>query len=115
MYPFLAGNRVRTIGVASPQRVGTMPDVPTMAEQGLQGFEGFAWQGLVVPAGASTDMVAHFSKALQTALADTRTKARLQALGVEPMPGTAAQMGSFARSEREKWGRVITKVGVRLD
>ena len=39
----------------------------------------------------------------------------LQALGVEPMPGTAAQMGSFARAEREKWGRVITKVGVKLD
>eukprot|EP01030_Chromulinospumella_sphaerica_P002137 gene2137-2091_t len=82
---------------------------------GLQGFEGFAWQGLVVPTGAPADVVANFSKALQTALADTRTKARLQALGVEPMPGTAAQMGSFARTEREKWGRVITKVGVKLD
>ena len=46
---------------------------------------------------------------------ELRGKARLQALGVEPMPGTAAQMGSFARTEREKWGRVITKVGVKLD
>ncbi len=115
VYPFLAGNKVRAIGVASPQRVATMPDVPTISEQGLQGFEGFAWQGLVVPTGAPADVVASFSKALQTALADTRTKARLQALGVEPMPGTAAQMGSFARTEREKWGRVITKVGVKLD
>jgi len=115
VYPFLAGNKVRAIGVASPQRVGTMPDVPTISEQGLNGFEGFAWQGLVVPTGASADVVANFSKALQTALTDTRTKARLQALGVEPMPGSAAQMGSFARTEREKWGRVITKVGVKLD
>ena len=72
-------------------------------------------QRLVVPTGAPADVVASFSKALQTALADTRTKARLQAMGVEPMPGTAAQMGSFARTEREKWGRVITKVGVKLD
>lgn len=46
---------------------------------------------------------------------ELRGKARLQALGVEPMPGTAAQMGSFARTERESWGRVITKVGVKLD
>ena len=115
MYPFLAGNKVRAIGVASPQRVATMPDVPTISEQGLQGFEGFAWQGLVVPTGASADVAATFSNALQAALADTRTKARLQALGVEPMPGTAAQMGSFARTEREKWGRVITKVGLKLD
>lgn len=70
----------------------------------------------LVNTGAPADVVANFSKALQTALADTRTKARLQALGVEPMPGTAAaQMGSFAHAEREKWGRVITKVGVKLD
>jgi tripartite-type tricarboxylate transporter receptor subunit TctC len=115
VYPFLAGNKVRAIGVASPQRVATMPDVPTISEQGLQGFEGFAWQGLVVPAGAPADVVTQFSKALQTALADTRTKARLQALGVEPMPGTPALMGSFTRAERDKWGRVITKVGVKLD
>ena len=115
VYPFLAGNKVRAIGVASPQRVATMADVPTISEQGLQGFEGFAWQGLVVPAGAPADVVTQFSKALQTALADTRTKARLQALGVEPMPGTPALMGSFTRAERDKWGRVITKVGVKLD
>lgn len=115
VYPFLSAGKVRALGVASPQRVATMPDVPTIAEQGLQGFEGYAWQGLVLPAAASADTAATFSKALQAALGDTRTKARLQALGVEPMPGTAAQMGSFARAEREKWGRVINKVGVKLD
>jgi len=115
VYPFLATNKVRAIGVASPQRVATMPDVATIQEQGLQGFEGYAWQGLVAPTGTSAEAVAQFSKALQTALADTRTRARLQALGVEPLPGTPAQMGSYARAEREKWGRVITKVGVKLD
>nr|WP_315466399.1 tripartite tricarboxylate transporter substrate binding protein [uncultured Rhodoferax sp.] len=115
VYPFLAANKVRAIGVASPQRVATMPEVATIQEQGLQGFEGYAWQGLVVPAGTSAEAVAQFSKALQAALADTRTRARLQALGVEPLPGTPAQMGSYARAEREKWGRVITKVGIKLD
>lgn len=115
VYPFLATNKVRAIGVASPQRVATMPDVATLQEQGLQGFEGYAWQGLVAPTGTAPEAMAQFSKALQTALADTRTRARLQALGVEPLPGTPAQMGSYARAEREKWGRVITKVGVKLD
>ena len=67
------------------------------------------------PTGTSADAVANFSKALQAALADTRTKSRLQAPGVEPLPGTPAQMATFARAEREKWGRVVTKVGVRLD
>lgn len=114
-YPFLAAGKVRAIGVASPQRVATMPELPTIAEQGLPGFEGFAWQGLVAPSGTPTQALVQFSQALQTALADTRTKARLQALGVEPMPGSAAQMARFARAEREKWGRVITRLGLRLD
>ncbi|QNP58889.1 Bug family tripartite tricarboxylate transporter substrate binding protein [Paenacidovorax monticola] len=115
VYPFLAARKVKAIGVASPQRVATAPDVPTLQEQGLAGFEGYAWQGIVVPTGTSSEVVGKFSGALQTALADTRTRARLQALGVEPMPGTPAQMASFSKSEREKWGAVIAKVGVKLD
>ena len=114
-YPFIHGKKLKAIAVASPARLSTMPDVPTAHEQGLKGFEGYAWQGLVVPTGAPADVVASFSKALQTAPADTRTKARLQALGVEPLPGTPAQMASYAKTEREKWGRVIKQVGVKLD
>ncbi|RAR76077.1 tripartite-type tricarboxylate transporter receptor subunit TctC [Paracidovorax anthurii] len=115
VYPFLAAHKVKAIGVASPQRVATAPDVPTMAEQGLPGFEGYAWQGLVAPAGVPAETIAQFSRALQSALGDTRTRARLQAMGVEPLPGTPAQMGQFVRAEREKWGRVIRQAGVRLD
>lgn len=114
-YPFLNGKKVKAIGVASAQRVATMPDVPTLNEQGLKGFEGYAWQGLVVPTGTPADATAKFASALQTALNSTPVKARLQALGVEPMPGTPADMAKFSRSEREKWGAVITKVGVKLD
>jgi len=114
-YPFLNGGKLKAIGVASPQRVATMPEVPTLNEQGLKGFEGYAWQGLVVPAGTPPEVVNSLSKALQTALNSTTVKARLQALGVEPLPGTPAQMASYAKTEREKWGRVIKQVGVKLD
>lgn len=114
-YPFLNGKKVKAIGVASAQRVATMPDVPTLNEQGLKGFEGYAWQGLVVPTGTPAEATAKFASALQTALNSTPVKARLQALGVEPLPGTPADMAKFSRSEREKWGAVITKVGVKLD
>ena len=114
-YPFLNGGKLKAIGVASPQRVATMPDVPTLNEQGLKGFEGYAWQGLVVPTGTPPEVVNSLSKALQTALNSTTVKARLQALGVEPLPGTPAQMASYAKTEREKWGRVIKQVGVKLD
>ncbi|RUP30365.1 MAG: tripartite tricarboxylate transporter substrate binding protein [Curvibacter sp.] len=114
-YPFLNGGKLKAIGVASPQRVTTMPEVPTLNEQGLKGFEGYAWQGLVVPTGTPSEVVNNLSKALQAALNATAVKARLQALGVEPLPGTPAQMASYAKAEREKWGRVIKQVGVKLD
>lgn len=113
--PFLQSGKLRALGVASPQRMATLADVPTIMEQGLKGFEGYAWQGLVVPTGTPPEAATQFAKALQTALGDTRTKARLQALGVEPMPGTAADMATFAKNEKEKWGRVIVQAGVKLD
>ncbi len=114
-YQFINGKKVKPIGVASAHRVETMADVPTLQEQGLKGFEGYAWQGLVVPTGTPAEVTTGFSKALQAALHSTPVKARMQALGVEVTPGTPAQMASFARTEREKWGGVITKVGVKLD
>lgn len=113
--PFLSEKKVRAIGVASPARVNVLPQVATLQEQGLKGFEGYAWQGIVVPAGSSGEVVQKFSQSLQLALADTRTKARLAAMGVEPMPGSAEQMGQFVRGERAKWGRVIAANQIKLD
>lgn len=115
IYPFLNTRKVKAIGVASLERVATAADVPTLHEQGVNGFEGYAWQGLVAPTGTSAESVAKFSHGLQTALNDTRTRARLQAMGVETLPGTPAQMAAFSKAERAKWGTVITKVGVKLD
>ena len=92
-----------------------MPGRPTLDEQGLKGFEGYAWQGIVVPKGSSAEVVKKFSQSLQFALADTRTKARLAAMGVEPMPGSSEQMEKFVSNERSKWGRVITANNIKLD
>ncbi|HEX6707132.1 MAG TPA: tripartite tricarboxylate transporter substrate binding protein [Albitalea sp.] len=114
-WQYVTSGKLRAIGVASPQRVKTMAEVPTLAEQGLSGFEAYAWQGLVVPAGTPADMVAALNKSLVEALDSTPVKARLQALGVEPTPGTPAQMTSYARTERERWGRVIRDAGIKLD
>ncbi len=113
--PFIEGKKVKVVGVASAKRLNLLPEVPTLDEQGLKGFEGYAWQGLVVPTGTPADATAGFAKALQDALASTPVKARMQALGVETMPGTPAQMAEFSRTERAKWGEVITKTGVKLD
>lgn len=113
--PFIEGRKVKVIGVASGKRHVLLPEVPTIGEQGLKGFEGYAWQGLVVPAGTPAEATASFAKALQDALASTSVKARMQSLGVETLAGTPADMAAFTRAERDKWGAVITKVGVKLD
>ena len=114
-YQHVVSGKLRAIGVASPQRVKTMSEIATLAEQGLSGFEAYAWQGLVVPAGTPAETVAALNRSLVAALESTSVKARLQALGVEPTPGTPAQMASYARAERERWGRVIRDSGIKLD
>ena len=113
--PFLGEKKLKAIGVASPARIDVLPKVATLQEQGLKGFEGYAWQGIVVPKGSSGEVVKKFSQSLQFALADTRTKARLAAMGVEPMPGSSEQMDKFVSTERGKWGRVITANNIKLD
>ncbi|WP_157269605.1 Bug family tripartite tricarboxylate transporter substrate binding protein [Azohydromonas aeria] len=111
----VASGKVRAIGVASPARLKTLPEVPTLAEQGLKGFEAYAWQGLVVPSGTGDDVVARLNKALVAALESTPVKARFQTLGLEPLPGTPEQMASYVRAERGRWGALIQANNIRLD
>jgi tripartite-type tricarboxylate transporter receptor subunit TctC len=112
---FVLAGKVKAIAVASAQRIATLPDVPTLAEQGLSGFEAYAWQGLSVPAGTPLETVTKLNKALVEALSSTALKARFQALGVEGLPGTPAQMASYVKSERERWGRLIRDNGIKVD
>lgn len=112
---YVAAGKLRAIAVASPARLATLPEIPTLSEQGLTDFTAFAWQGLVVPAGTPAETVARYGKALQLALESTQVKARFQALGLEGMPGTAQQMASFTRQERERWGKLVQSAGIKLD
>lgn len=112
---YIATGKLRAIGVASPERLKTMPEVPTLAEQGLKDFVAYAWQGLVVPAGTPAETVAKLSKALQAALDATPVKARFQTLALEAMPGTPQQMSDYTRAERQRWGKVVQAAGIKLD
>jgi len=111
----IASGKLKALGVASAARLKSLPDVPTLAEQGLAGFEAYAWQGLVVPAAASPETVARLNKALVAALDSPAVKERFQSLALDPLPGTPAQMAAYARSERERWGKLIRDNGIKLD
>ena len=111
----LGSGRLRALGVASAQRLATFPEIPTLAEAGLPGFEVYAWQGLVVPAATPAATVTALAQALQQALASTPVKARLQTLSLEALPGSPAQMTAYLRTERERWGKLIADKGIKLD
>ena len=102
VHQHIGAGKLRALGVASPVRLKTMSEIPTLAEQGLTGFEAYAWQGLVVPAGTSPELTAKLSKALQEALASTPVKARFQTLALEALPGTPQQMAGYVAAERER-------------
>ena len=112
---FINAGRLRPIGIASPQRVKNFETIPTLDEQGIKGFEAYAWQGLAAPAGTPADVITKLNKTLVEALNSTPVKARFQVLGLEPTPSTPAQMASYAKAEREKWAQVIRASGIKLD
>ena len=112
---YVGTGKLRALGVASPARLKTLPDVPTLAEQGLKDFEAYAWQGLVVPAATPNDFVAKLSQSLQAALNSAPVKDRFQTLGLEALPGTPEQMAAYAKSERARWGTLIRANNIKLD
>jgi tripartite-type tricarboxylate transporter receptor subunit TctC len=114
-YPQITAGKLRPLGVASPKRVKNFETIPTLAEQGLKGFEAYAWQGLVVPASTPQPVVDQLAKALHAALEATPVRARFQVLGLEAIPSTPKEMADYARAERSKWGEVIRAANIKLD
>ncbi|MBS0468071.1 MAG: tripartite tricarboxylate transporter substrate binding protein [Proteobacteria bacterium] len=112
---FINGNKLRALGIASNKRVKNFEDVATLNEQGMKGFEAYAWQGLVAPAGTPREVVEKLNRALLAAMDNTEVKARLQALGLEAIPSSPAQMDKYATDERAKWSRVIKVSHLKLD
>jgi tripartite-type tricarboxylate transporter receptor subunit TctC len=111
----IQAGKLRAIGVASAKRVAGFAGVPTLDEQGLKGFEAYAWQGLVAPAGTPASVIAALNKALVTALETPAIRTRFEALGLEAIPSTPEEMASYAKSEREKWGKVIRANNIKVD
>lgn len=109
------GGEIRAIAVASPARLPTLPDVPTLDEQGLKGFEAYAWQGIVAPAATPKERVAKLSDALQSALKQADIVAKLEGMALEVTPSTAEEMDVYASAERNKWRRVIEESQITLD
>ena len=107
--------KLRAIGVATPARIAAFPNVPTLDEQGVKGYDAYAWQGVVAPKATPPDRVEKLSQALKATLEDAAVKKRLQDMGLEVTAGTSAEMDAYVKTERTKLGPVIKSNKIQLD
>ncbi|MEO9101060.1 MAG: tripartite tricarboxylate transporter substrate binding protein [Burkholderiales bacterium] len=111
--PQIKAGKVRAIAVAGSQRSALLPDVPTVAESGLPGYEAYSWAAFVVPAGTPADLVARLSTDIGTALNDAAVKQRLYDAGAEAMPTSPQQFGKMLHAEIEKWAGVVRAANIQ--
>ncbi|MGG7604752.1 tripartite tricarboxylate transporter substrate binding protein BugD [Massilia sp. BKSP1R2A-1] len=114
----IKGGKVKVYGVTTKARLASMPNVPTMSEAGLPGFEVAVWHGLYAPKGTPKPVVDQLSNALRVALKDPTVKQRFADLGTEPVAENRARpeaLRAHLKSEIDRWGPIITKAGQYAD
>ena len=100
--------------VTSVERLPQLPDVPTVAEAGLAGYDSTGWFGVVAPAGTPDAIVKQLNAEIVAALNDEQIKASMRNLGVEPAPSTPGQFEAYIRTETQKWAKVILQANIRI-
>ena len=113
--PYMKAGRLRGLGVTSPARIPSMPDVPTISEAGLPGYAAVAWYGIVGPAGIPAPIAATLSKAALDSLAQQEVKSRLAASGVDTNPGTPEEFRKLIETEIPKWAAVVKASGAKAN
>ena len=114
-WPSVTSGRLRALAISSPQRLAAAPDTPTVAEQGLPGFETGSFQGIVGPAGIAKNVVARLNGELVRVLNTADMKERLAKLGTEVRAGTPESFGTWLGTEQAKWAKVVRESGVKFD
>jgi tripartite-type tricarboxylate transporter receptor subunit TctC len=113
--PQARAGKIRALAVSSAQRVPAAPDLPTVAEAGVPGFEAVSWFGLVAPAKTPPAIVAKLATETQRIMKLTDVRERITGLGAQPVGGTPEEFRAFIRSEIAKWQKVIRDAGVKVE
>jgi tripartite-type tricarboxylate transporter receptor subunit TctC len=113
--PHVRSGKVRGIGVSSARRSPIFPDIPTIAEAGVPGYETNAWGGIVVPVGTSRAIVTKLNAEINKALQAPTLRERYAAIEAEPVGGTPEAFAEFVKKETVKWADVVKKSGAKLD
>jgi tripartite-type tricarboxylate transporter receptor subunit TctC len=115
LLPLAKAGKLRIIGVASLDRQRAAPELPTLDEQGLRGYESSTWYGVFAPAKTPAATVDALSSLIRKALENPKTREAIVAQGVEPKPGSAQEFAQLFRSEYARWGKVIREGGIKSD
>lgn len=114
-YPHVSGGKLRALAVSAPERSKRLPDVPTVAEAAIPGYEAYEWNGVFLPAGVPAPIATKLQQALQDVLKEDEVKQRLADLGAQPVGSTPADFAAFLKKEDAKWGEVVKKGNIKLD
>ena len=112
----IRSGKVRCLGVTTPKRVAAAPEIPTLAEAGLPGFELVAWQGVVAPAGLPRGIVDQLAAQITKLLADPATRDKLTAMSIEPLPGSTPDgFAAYVKTEVDRWAVIVRDSGATLE
>jgi tripartite-type tricarboxylate transporter receptor subunit TctC len=113
--PHAKGGRVRGLAVSGPKRSEALPELPTIAEAGVPGYEATTWTGVMGPAAMPRPVIARLNADLNRMIASPAYKEKVTLIGSEPAGGTSEQFAQFIRSEYVKWGDIVKRAGARID
>ncbi len=114
-YPLVAGGKLRALAVSAPERSRRLPEVPTVAEAAIPGYEAYEWNGMFLPAGTPAPIAAQLQQALAEVLKEDEVRQRLTDLGAQPIGSTPAEFAAFLKKEDAKWDEVVRKGNIKLD
>jgi tripartite-type tricarboxylate transporter receptor subunit TctC len=112
---YVEAGRLRALAVTTPQRFQPLPNVPTVAEAGLSGFDAQSWYGIFAPAGTPREIVSKLAEEINGILKSEEVRRVYAQAGLEPGGGTPEQMGQIFLNDVKKWARVAKAAGVRVD
>ena len=113
--PAIQAKKVHPLAVTSSKRLALLPDVPTVAESGLPGFESYNWQGIIAPAGTPEPIIEKLNTAFNHILQKPEVKKAFDATGGQAVGGTPEEFASFIQSETEKWAKLIKSANISVN
>jgi len=111
----IKSGKLRPLAVTGAQRSPQLPDVPTVMESGVPGYEAYVWMGLLAPKGTPASIIERLHRELLQALATSEVKSYMATAGIEIVGSTPAEFGAFFRMEKERWAKVIRETGAKVD